>query len=59
MFEIRGAGAVQSAIHNRAMLGENFAPVRQKLRVVVLTVAVGLEARPNVYMHALGVLALG
>jgi hypothetical protein len=40
------------------MLRQNPAPVGQKLRVVMLTNAMGLETGPNKYMHTIGVLAL-
>ena len=43
MFEVGSAGDVQSAIDDGPMVRQNLAPVGQKLRVVMLTLAVGLE----------------
>ena len=58
MFEGGTTGGMEGAIDDGAMLRQNLAPVGKKLRVVVLTDGVGLEARPKVYVHAGGVLAL-
>ena len=40
------------------MRRQNLAPVSQKLWVVMLTLGMGLQARPDVYMHAIAVLSL-
>ena len=59
MRKVGRRGRVQCAIDNRAALGEEFAPVRQKLRIVVLARKVRFETRPDVNVHAVGVLTPG
>ena len=39
------------------MFRQNLAPVGKKLRVVMLTRKMGLQARPDIDVHAIGVLA--
>src|SRR5690349_1404616 len=47
---------MQGTVDHRAMIGQDFAPVRQKLRIVVQTGTVGLESRADVNVHAVRVL---
>ena len=58
VFQGGTAGRMESAIDNGPVLGQNLAPVGQKLRIVVLTGRMRLEARPNEHVHPGGVLAL-
>ena len=48
---------MQRAINDGPVLGENLAPVREKLWVVVLANLVRLKPCLEVYMHPVGVLA--
>jgi hypothetical protein len=58
MFEVGIAGRMQSTVDHGPMFRQNFAPVSKKLRVIMLTRKVRLQARPNVDVHAIGILAL-
>src|ERR1700728_838664 len=53
------AGVMQRTIDDCAVLGEDLAPVREKLRIVMLANLVSLKPRLEVYMHPVGVLAPG
>ena len=57
IFEVGRARGMQRAVHNGPVLGQHFAPVREKLRVVMLAHIVGLQPRPDIYVHAVAVLA--
>ena len=58
MFQVGVAGGMKGAIDHGAMLRQNLAPVGQKLRIVVLADAMGLETAPDIDMHPIGVLPL-
>ena len=58
MFQVGFGRAVQGAFDDSAVLSQKLAPVGQKLRVVMLARAMGLQAGPDVDVHAVGVLAL-
>ena len=47
---------MQGTIDHGAMLGENLAPVSEELWVVVLSGKMGLEARPDIYVHSVRIL---
>ena len=51
------ARSVQRTVDHSPALSQQFAPVREKLGVVVLTHGMRFEARPNVDMHAVGILS--
>ena len=59
MLEIGSARPMQRPIHDGSMLGENLAPICQKLRIVMLTGKVRLQSRPDIDMHALRILIPG
>ena len=58
VFQVGAARGVQRAIDDGPMRGQDLAPVGDELRVIVLAFAMGLEAAPEVDMHAVAVLAL-
>ena len=49
---------MQAAVDNRAVLGQDFAPIREKLRVVMLPGLMRLQARPKIDVHAIRILPL-
>ena len=57
MFQVGSAGPMQRAIDDGPMLRQQLAPVGKKLRVIVLAHGMGFEARPDIDVHAVGILA--
>src|SRR5262249_21804517 len=58
VFEVGAARRMQGAIDYGPVRGQKLAPVGEELRVIVLALAMGLEAAPKVYVHTIAVLSL-
>src|SRR5580692_11011503 len=58
MLQVGCARRVKGAIDHGAVIRQHFAPVGQKLRIVVLSNAMRFESTPHINMHAIGVLTL-
>src|ERR1700758_5552654 len=56
VFKVLLGGCVERAVDNGAVLGENFAPISEELRIVVLAHEMGLQSCPDVYVHAIRIL---
>lgn len=57
-FEVGAAGGLQSAGDDGSTFRQKLAPVGKELWVVMLAQAMGFQTRPDIDMHAVGVLAL-
>src|SRR5579875_2080231 len=58
VFQVSAAWRMQSAIDHRAVFGQDFAPIRKKLRIVVFAGQMRFQAGPNIDVHAVWILAL-
>ena len=57
MFEFASTRCMQRTIDDSAVVGQDFAPVGEKLRRIVQTRAVSLQTGTEIDMHPVGVLS--